>query len=134
MEGNLRSREKILIADDERDFAKLLAFDLVKRGYDVVTASDGEEVLIKAKAEQPALILFDIKMPKMDGYSLVRSLRKDPDLAGIPLIVLSGFDMKDMFEMEGISGYFIKSDHMTSLFDTISQTLSDKTAKQGTVP
>ena len=56
---------KILLVDDDQDFLQLLEFDFKKKGYSVVTASNGEEGLVKAAAENPALIVLDIKMPKM---------------------------------------------------------------------
>ena len=114
---------KILIVDDEIDFAQLLVFDIKKRGYEVITATNGEEGLAKIRSEKPRLIIFDIKMPKMDGYTFVKHIKKDPELSSIPLIALTSYDMKDMFEIEGVRDYFLKSPKMDSLFDTIARYL-----------
>lgn len=119
--------EKILIVDDEPDLIYLLSFDVKKRGYQVVTASNGEEGLAKALAEKPDLILFDIKMPKMDGFTFVRHLRKNSEMRSIPLVALTSYEpMREMFEIEGVSEYFVKSAAVDGLFEAIARLLSDK--------
>lgn len=121
---------KILIVDDEADFAQLLAFDLKKRGYQVATASNGEEGLAKIKTEKPGLVLFDIKMPKMDGYTFVKAVRKDPATAALPMMALTSYEpMRDMFEMEGVNGYFVKAARMDGLFEAIAKHLNSITPK-----
>ncbi len=118
------SNPKILIVDDDPDFKQLLAFDLRKSGYAVVLANDGEEGLQKAAKEKPDLILCDIKMPRMDGYTFVRHLKKDTETASIPLIVLTSYEpMKDMFQMEGVTDYYVKSVDTEGLFQTIKKHL-----------
>lgn len=116
---------KILIVDDDHDFAQLMEFDLKKKGYAVVKACNGEEGLEVALREKPDLIMMDIKMPKVDGYTLVRRLKKDTETQNIPLIVLTSYEpMKDMFEMEGVNDYFVKSVNMDGLLRTIEKLLS----------
>ena len=116
------SSNKILIVDDDQDFSQLLAFDLKKQGYQVVSAGNGEEGLEKAKTEKPALIILDIKMPKMDGYTFVRRLKKDQDTKDTPLIVLTSYEpMKDMFQLEGVQDYVVKSVHMEGLLSKIEK-------------
>lgn len=66
---------KILIVDDEPDILEFLKYNLVKEGYDVLTASDGEEGIRIAEKEKPQLIILDIMMPKMDGVEVCRQLR-----------------------------------------------------------
>ena len=118
--------KKILIVDDDQDFLQLLEFDLKKHGYAVVAASNGEEGLEKAKAENPALIILDIKMPKMDGYTFVRRLKKDDDTKNTPLIVLTSYEpMKDMFQLEGVKDYFVKSVDMQGLMKAVDSHLKD---------
>ena len=115
---------KILIVDDDQDFLQLLEYDLKKHGYNVVSANNGEEGLEKAKVEHPALIMLDIKMPKMDGYTFVRHLKKDMATREIPLIVLTSYEpMKDMFRLEGVQDYIVKSVNMESLLASIQKNL-----------
>lgn len=113
---------KILLVDDDQDFLQLLEYDFKKKGYDVATASNGEEGLTSAAALKPALIVLDIKMPKMDGYTFVRRLKKDADMKDIPLIVLTSYEpMKDMFQLEGVSDYFVKSANMDGLIKAVEK-------------
>lgn len=124
---------KILLVDDDQDFAQIMEFQLKKKGYDVLVAFNGEEGLQKAYTELPALIMLDIKMPKMDGYTLVRRLKKDQATKNIPLIVLTSYEpMKDMFQMEGVSDYFVKSAEMEKLLQTIEQRLKEAQTSSST--
>lgn len=70
---------KILVVDDEPDILEFLKYNLIKEGYNVTTASNGEEGIRKAKAEKPSLIILDIMMPKMDGVEVCRRLRNNPE-------------------------------------------------------
>ena len=70
---------KILVVDDEPDILEFLRYNLVKEGYDVSTANNGEEGIKKAEAEKPNLIILDIMMPKMDGVEVCRHLRSKPE-------------------------------------------------------
>ncbi|MBL7792971.1 MAG: response regulator transcription factor [Saprospiraceae bacterium] len=69
---------KILVVDDEPDILEILRYNLQKEGYEVFSASDGEEGLKVAEREHPDLIILDIMMPKMDGVELCRQLRSRP--------------------------------------------------------
>ncbi|MCB0547848.1 MAG: response regulator transcription factor [Phaeodactylibacter sp.] len=70
---------KILVVDDEPDILEFLRYNLVKEGFEVVTANNGEEGIKKALEEQPNLIILDIMMPKMDGVEVCRQLRNKPE-------------------------------------------------------
>ena len=70
---------KILVVDDEPDILEFLRYNLVKEGYNVLTASNGEEGIKIAVAEVPNLIILDIMMPKMDGVEVCRQLRNKPE-------------------------------------------------------
>jgi len=116
---------KILIVDDDPDFLQLLEVDLKKKGFEVICGNDGEEGLEKAVAEKPNLIILDIKMPKMDGYTLVRRLKKEEATKQTPLIVLTSYEpMKDMFQLEGVTDYFVKSANMENLMNTVAKHVS----------
>ncbi len=116
------SASKVLIVDDDPDFSQLLEFDLRKKGYEVITACNGEEGLERAKSENPGLIILDIKMPKMDGYTFVRRLKKEELTKETPLIVLTSYEpMKDMFQLEGVIDYFVKAANMENLLNTVAK-------------
>jgi two-component system alkaline phosphatase synthesis response regulator PhoP len=80
---------KILIAEDEPDIRELVAFTLRFGGYEVVTASNGEEAVKLARQENPDLILLDVRMPRMTGYDACREIKADPNLKMIPVVFLS---------------------------------------------
>ena len=77
---------KILIVDDEKNIVDIIAFNLKKEGYTVITAADGEEGVQKAMEENPDLILLDIMMPKMDGYEVCKKIREKKNT---PIIMLT---------------------------------------------
>lgn len=80
---------KILIAEDEPDIRELVAFTLRFGGYEVVTASNGEEAVQLARRENPDLILLDVRMPRMTGYDACREIKADPNLKTTPVVFLS---------------------------------------------
>jgi DNA-binding response OmpR family regulator len=80
---------KILIAEDERDIRDLIAFTLRFAGYEVITASNGEEALEMAPKVNPDLILMDVRMPRMTGYEACKLMKADPDLKNIPIVFLT---------------------------------------------
>src|ERR1051325_5495460 len=71
----------VLVADDDAWILRMVSTVLEKRGYSVETAADGEDALQRALARTPDLLITDVMMPKMDGWSLVRHLRSHTDLA-----------------------------------------------------
>ncbi|WP_322806033.1 response regulator [Thermanaerothrix sp.] len=79
----------ILVAEDERDIRELIAFTLRFAGYEVTTVSNGEEAVQAAAQLHPALILMDVRMPRMDGYQACQALKADPALKHIPVVFLS---------------------------------------------
>ena len=79
----------ILAIDDEANSRKMVKLLLEREGYRVVTTANGEEGLLLAKVEQPALILLDVMMPKMDGHETLRRLRADQDTSEIPVIMVT---------------------------------------------
>lgn len=80
---------KILVAEDECDQLGILTACLEGAGYVTVPVESGDLVVETARAEKPALILLDIVLPKVDGYSVCRRLKADPELAGIPVILIT---------------------------------------------
>ncbi|MFJ7953820.1 response regulator YycF [Lysinibacillus sp. NPDC096418] len=76
----------ILVVDDEKPIADILQFNLIKEGYKVICAYDGDEALEKVEEEQPDLMLLDIMLPKRDGMEVCREIRKKYDF---PIIMLT---------------------------------------------
>ncbi|MDX6556945.1 MAG: hypothetical protein QOD86_3140 [Miltoncostaeaceae bacterium] len=88
-EGPPETRSVVLVADDDRDILDLLAFRLGRAGYEVVSASDGEEALRLATERRPDLAVLDVMMPKLDGYEVTRRMRADEATKRIPVILLT---------------------------------------------
>jgi DNA-binding response OmpR family regulator len=83
------SAQRILIVDDDPWILRMVSTLLEKKGYVIATASDGEEGLMRADQIKPDLIITDVMMPKLDGWSLVRALRSRQELALVPVIFLT---------------------------------------------
>ena len=85
----MSSKARILVVEDNRSLARVYARLLQKEGYRVLTAFDGLEGLQKAQERKPDLIILDVMMPKMDGYAVCRRLKRNPDTADIPVLMLT---------------------------------------------
>ncbi len=83
-------RPLALVADDEAEVRQLVSDALVEAGFETLLARDGLELLDLATRHHPELIVADVMMPKMDGYTAVARLRGQPTTAGIPIIMLTG--------------------------------------------
>ena len=70
---------KVLVCDDERHIVRLIQVNLERQGYQVVTAFDGKEGLEKIRAEKPNLVVLDVMMPYMDGFEVLKNLRREPE-------------------------------------------------------
>ena len=79
----------VLVADDDRDILEYVRFRLELAGYEVLTASTGEEALALALEHRPKLALLDLVMPKLSGMDVIRRIRQEPGLSSMPVIVLS---------------------------------------------
>lgn len=86
---------KVLIIEDDVVLARMYQRLLTNRGYLTDIAIDGVEGLKMALKKHPDLILLDIRMPKMDGVTMLKLLRKDPWGAKVPVIILTNFDAND---------------------------------------
>ncbi|MFA5554323.1 MAG: response regulator [Phycisphaerae bacterium] len=83
------ARERILVVDDEEDVLELVRFNLDKNGYKIDTAVTGEQVLNKARAKLPDLIILDLMLPGIDGLEVCKTLKSDSKTANIPIIMLT---------------------------------------------
>ncbi|MBL1230110.1 response regulator transcription factor [Enterococcus sp. BWB1-3] len=81
--------KKILVVDDEKPISEIVKYNLVKEGYEVSTAYDGEEALEKVKEEEPDLVILDLMLPKIDGLEVAREIRKTYDM---PIIMVTAKD------------------------------------------
>ena len=84
---------KILLVEDHEEIWDFLSRRLKRRGYDVVVAQDGEEGVAQARTSRPDVILLDMNLPVMDGWTAARALKGDPATASIPIIALTAHAM-----------------------------------------
>ncbi|OGX08883.1 MAG: hypothetical protein A2Z88_10035 [Omnitrophica WOR_2 bacterium GWA2_47_8] len=118
--------KKVLIIDDDANSLKIVTPRLKEAGYAVVTASDGEAGLKKVQAEKPDLIILDIAMPEMDGFTFVQELKKVGAFDKTPIIVLTAKDeMQDIFEIEGVKDYIAKPFNTNDLLGRIKKLLKE---------
>jgi DNA-binding response OmpR family regulator len=121
---------RILVVDDEPDVSSLLTLLLKSKGYEVITAMDGQEALEKARKEKPNLILLDIMLPRLDGYKVARMLKFDENFSHIPIVMLTAKiqekDKKIGLEM-GADDYVTKPFDTVNLLEKIKGILEKKT-------
>jgi CheY-like chemotaxis protein len=84
---------KILLVEDDEMNRDMLSRRLMKRGYDVVIATDGQQGVEMAGREEPDIILMDMSLPVIDGWTATRALKEEPTTADIPIIALTAHAM-----------------------------------------
>ncbi len=101
---------KVLLVEDSKFLRLANERSLQKAGYEVVSATDGEEALRFAKEEQPDVILLDMMIPKVSGPDVLKTLKANPATADIPVVVLSSLSQKNEEKLlqEGAAAYFEK--------------------------
>ena len=121
--------QTVLVVDDEKNIVNIIAFNLKKEGYEVLTAGDGEEAVAIAEAKNPDLILLDIMMPKKDGREVLRTVRAQG--SAVPVIFLTARDsVQDRIEGLdlGADDYLVKPFD----FDELLARIRAATRKYGT--
>jgi len=87
----MTAQRRILVVDDDLVFVEATRAVLESKNYQVSVAYDGDEGLQKAREEKPDAIILDIIMPTKDGFTVCEQLKEDPELTGIPVLVLTSF-------------------------------------------
>ncbi len=117
---------KILYIEDNEQNMYLVTFLLERHGFLVTPATDGQEGIDKAAAEKPDLILLDIQLPKMDGYTVARHLRENADLAATPIVAVTSYAMagdRDKALAVGCNGYIEKPINPDTFIQQVEQHL-----------
>ena len=118
-------KKKILVTDDEENI-RLLVSNMLGKHYIVIGASDGKEAVDMAHSQKPDLILMDIMMPRMDGYTACSTIKKDPATKAIPIVMISaiGHELNVKLGQEiGANGYITKPFQLQDLQDAIDRFL-----------
>jgi len=127
---------RILVVDDEPDTVLPVTTALARAGYDVSTAKDGWEGLSRARVTKPDLVLLDVKMPQMDGWTFMKFVRAQRDLASIPVIFLTMASSPEDRERGlklGAEGYLLKPVEADRLLSEVATVLDRRgvTVKRG---
>jgi two-component system chemotaxis response regulator CheY len=116
----------ILAVDDSSSLRQMVAFSLKAAGYQVVEAVDGQDGLEKAKLQTVDLVLTDQNMPKMDGLTLIKSLRSLPTYAKVPILMLtteSSDEMKSKGRAAGANGWLVKPFDPQRLIEVVKKVI-----------
>ena len=116
----------ILAVDDSTSIRQMVAFTLKGAGYEVIEATDGQEGLEKAKSKTVNLILTDQNMPRMDGLTLVKTLRGLPQYKTVPILMLtteSGDAMKAQGKAAGATGWLVKPFDPNKLLEVVAKVI-----------
>ncbi len=123
--GKQASKQKILVVDDEPNIRQLVS-RLLAEDYIVIEATDGKEAVNTAFEQQPNLILMDIMMPNVDGYTACYTIKSNPATRAIPVVMLTGVGHelnKKLSQQFGADAYITKPFGLQELKDIIARLL-----------
>lgn len=110
-----KGKNKVLIIEDDSYISDMYRLKLESEGFDVKVAPDGQKGLEQLMREKPDLVLLDVVMPKMDGFSVLQNIKEDPEVQDVPVVLLTNLGQKDSVEKGiklGALDYIIKA-HFT---------------------
>lgn len=129
---------KLLIVEDDTSLREIYSIRLTAEGYEVVSASDGEEALAIAVREKPDLILSDVMMPKISGFDMLDILKNTPEMNATKIIMmtaLSSEDQRARGEGLGADRYLVKSQvGIEDVVNAVHEVLNDRVAAPATDP
>ncbi len=121
--------KRILIIDDDEEICKLIKVGLEKKGdFNVLFATSGKEGLRIAQTEKPHLILLDVRMPEMDGFEVLREIKQNKEIAGVPVVMLTalGDERRQNEAAHSYSeGYLTKPVELKDIKSTIESILGN---------
>jgi len=117
---------RVLVIDDDPDVRDLMERYLSREGFEVMSASSGQDGITRIKEFDPDVITLDVLMPVMDGWSVLSELKNNPETSNIPVIMLSMLDELDMSFALGASDYLLKPIKRDVLVDTVLKHIRDK--------
>lgn len=122
----MTSKQKILVVDDDEQSRQLMEAMLTPHGYDIITAENGEVGVALAARDKPSLILLDIMMPVIDGYTALSMIKNDSTIKDIPVIMVTalGYDLnKKLADQLGAAGYITKPVSLSALLKEVGRCL-----------
>jgi len=129
------AQSRVLLVEDNSDNFELVRFLLERAGYQVLEAHNGQMALDLARRELPDLILMDLSLPGVDGWTAARELKADPKTASIPLLAITAHTLpgdRNRALESGFNGYISKPINIQGFAEDIAQALqAKKTSKKG---
>lgn len=126
----IKGKKKILLVEDDKPLRELYEINLKDEGYEVISVSNGQNALAKAVDEKPDLIILDIMLPEIDGFSVLDILKTTPKTKTIPVViltVLSERETKQKCQAYGIEDFFVKSESpISQILKRIKEILDKK--------
>jgi len=122
---------KILLVEDHQEISDFLSRRLQRRGHEIVVAEDGEQGVAKARTENPDVLLLDMNLPVMDGWTVARTLKADPVTQHMPIIALTAHAMagdREKALAAGCDDYHAKPVDFSKLLDQIGAALASRSA------
>jgi DNA-binding response OmpR family regulator len=122
------TRKRILLVDDSETILQMESMILQQDRYEVVTARNGQEGIVKALEVKPDLILMDVLMPQLDGFAALKRLREHPDMTRIPIVMVTSKAEAESMECgyeSGCSDYIIKPIDRMELVAKVKNLLGD---------
>ena len=123
----MKAKHKILVVDDDKDIVETIRGRLVREGYEVFTAFDGEEALVKAKEVLPDVIILDLMMPKLNGFEVLKEIRVAFKDKWIPVIIVSAqTELETLKTCYGLEAdhYLIKPCDMEHILQSVETMIS----------
>lgn len=111
--GSRADHRKVVLVEDDADYAELYRFRLEQDGYEVALAADGRAGLDVIRQTRPDLVYLDVRLPEMGGLEVLQALRADPSTAALPVVVLSNYDeaqLRDEGLELGVLDWLVKAD------------------------
>ncbi|MBM3465351.1 MAG: response regulator, partial [Armatimonadetes bacterium] len=123
--GESGKNRRILVVDDEPTIMRVMRHILESEGYTVLEAANGMEALARAREERPDLVLLDVLLPDIDGFEVLERMRRDPQTADLPVVVLSILEAKERSFRLGAQDYFNKPIDRGKLVETVQALLGE---------
>jgi len=124
----MAGKHRILLVDDELSMVRIVGKRLEVEGFDVEVAMDGQEALTRARAQLPDLIILDLRLPKLNGDEVCRTLRQDPGSRRVPIIMFTAKAQahEQQLGMEcGANAFISKPFHVQELISTVRTLIAE---------
>ena len=114
----------VLVVDDDRITVGIIRNKLTEHGYEAHTAANGREAFERLKAKVPDMIILDVNMPDMNGYTFIMEKNKIPEFAHVPVVMLTASkETEPLFKRHRIKGYLLKPIQMQDLLNKINEVI-----------